>query len=205
MEMIALACLFSGCAYMNGDAMWLSRHQKESKRYNRLSTFGDVEYSFHDDRLPFCFIVDGCSEFGHIGRSMGAPDLSEGGYVGIDSVLRFTVKTTNPDVGVEFLVSNGVLQVVCAPGPHGWKVERRTGPLSKDTALIDMNEQWREQAQGRSISVGVWSHGCSIRIHRLGSYGVVYNYSFPENEGGYASLCILQIENLRWCHYARLS
>ena len=63
---------------------------------------------------------------------------------------------------------------------------------------IDMNEQWREQAQGRSISVGVWSHGCSIRIHRLGSYGVVYNYSFPENEGGYASLCILQIENLRW-------
>ena len=70
---------------------------------------------------------------------------------------------------------------------------------------IDMNEQWREQAQGRSISVGVWSHGCSIRIHRLGSYGVVYNYSFPENEGGYASLCILQIENLRWCHYARLS
>ena len=52
--------------------------------------------------------------------------------------------------------------------------------------------------------IGVWHSGCSIQIHRMGEYGVVYNYTFPPSDDGHMTLCILEIKNLRWFHWPDL-
>ena len=52
LSIVSVVILYSGCAYMNGDAIWLSEGQKEVTLRNRFSTFGDVEYSFDESNLP---------------------------------------------------------------------------------------------------------------------------------------------------------
>lgn len=202
-EIVVLAILMSGCAYLNGDAMWLSAGQKNLALCKRFPTFGDVEYSFQEDNLPFCFNVLGYHEFGHLGHAMGAPDFSKGDYIATNSVLRFSVENTKPKVHVEFLVSNGVVQVIGCRGKE-CLVERREGALPNESISISIDEKWRECALGRLVSVGVWHSGCSIQIHRMGEYGVVYNYTFPPSDDGHMTLCILEIKNLRWFHWPDL-
>ena len=200
---VAVVVMLPGCAYLNGDAMWLSTGQKGVAICNRFSTFGDVEYSFNDDNLPFRFNVSGYHEFGHVGHSTGVPDFSKGGYIATDSVLRFSVEGTKPEVRLEFLVSNGVVQVVGCCGQE-CQVERRKGSLPSEAKSISIDERWREIALGRLVSVGVWHSGCSVQIHRLGEYGVVYNYTFPSSDDGRVTLCISDIQNLRWFHWPGL-
>ena len=203
LEIISLAIAISGCSYLNGDAIWLSDGQKDVVLSKRFSTFGDVEYSFQEDNLPFNFHLYGYHEFGHLGHSAEGPDFSKGGYIEENSVLRFSVENHNPEVRVEFLVSNGVVQVVGYNGQES-RVEWRKGPLPNDAMSINADERWREIASGRVVSVGVWHSGCSIRIHRLAEYGVVYNYTFPSSSDGHMTLCISQIKNMRWFHWPDL-
>lgn len=200
---IGSVIMLSGCAYLNGDAMWLSTNQKDVALYKRFPAFGDVEYSFHEDNLPFCFNLYGYHEFGHLGHTAGLPDSSRGGYIATNSVLRFSVENTKPEVRVEFFVSNGVVQVVGCKGQE-CRVECRKGVLPNDSTPISMDKRWRESALGRLLSVGVWHSGCSIQLHRLGEYGIVYNYTFPPSDDGHTKLFISEIKNLRWFHWPDL-
>ena len=118
-----------GCAYLNGDAMWLSDEQKEVVISGCLPTLFETEYSFKESNLPFSFKVLRNREFAHIGHSFGSPDLSKGGYIDENSVLRFSIKEEGMPDAAEFLVSNGVLKVVKAC-KRFVNAERRTGPLS---------------------------------------------------------------------------
>lgn len=45
----------SGCAYLNGDAMWIGSDQKSVCVSNTLMTLTETEYKFKEDNLPFCF------------------------------------------------------------------------------------------------------------------------------------------------------
>ena len=192
-----------GCAYLNGDALWLSNGQNEVVISGSLSTLFDTEYSFKEDNLPFSFKVVHSQEFGHIGHSTGSPDFSKGGYIGSNSVLRFSFKKEKASDMAEFLVSNGVLKVVKA-GKGFVKVERRTGPYSDDAAVMDVDELWSEPVMGKLVCLDVGSWGFSLHLHKLGEYGVVYNYAFPSTEDGCAYLTIQEIRNLRWFHWASL-
>ncbi len=195
--------VLSGCAYLNGDALWLSNGQKGVFLHQSFSTLGDVEYSFQEDNLPFCFHMLGSHEFGHVAHSMGSLDFSKGGYVSRCSLLRFSIRKTNPNVYVEFFMSNGVMQVagVSAQGGH---IELRKGPLPNDAAPINVNERWREIVLGKLVCITIWNSGCSIQIHRLGEYGIVYNYFFPSKDGECTILCISEIKNMRWFHWPSL-
>jgi len=52
----ALVGGLSGCAYLNGDAMWLGVNQKEVRVSNTLLTWFDTEYNLGEDNLPFVFV-----------------------------------------------------------------------------------------------------------------------------------------------------
>lgn len=192
-----------GCAYLNGDAMWLSDGQKEVLISGGLSTLFDTEYSFKERNLPFSFKVLRNQEFGHIGHSMGSPDFSKGGYIATNSVLRFSIKREGSSDVAEFMVSNGVLKVVKAC--KGFvKVERRTGPYPDDATARNDNELWSEPVMGKLVRLDVGSWGFSFHLHKMGEYGVAYNYEFPSSEGGCVCLIIHEIKSLRWFHWASL-
>lgn len=192
-----------GCACLNGDALWLSNGQKEVVISGGLSTLFDTEYSFKEDNLPFSFKVVHNQEFGHVGHSMGSPDFSKGGYIGSNSVLRFSLKKEGASDAAEFLVSNGVLKVV-KPCKGFVKVERRTGPYSDDAAAMNVDELWSESVMGKLVRLNVGSWGFSLQLHKLGEYGVVYDYAFSPTEDGCAYLTVQEIRNLRWFHWASL-
>lgn len=199
----ALVGMASGCAYLNGDAIWLSAEQRKVVLGRTFPTFEDVEYSFGDGNLPFCFEMTGYHEFGHIGHLCGVLDLSRGGLIKADSVLHISVSAQNAGEGVEFMISNGVMRVVkgCSMAS---RIERRTGPLLLDAVSMKGNEQWNETADGQLVSFGVWENGCSVRIHRPGEYGVVYNYEYPVHDTGPTRLRIYKMKNLRWFHWSSL-
>lgn len=200
---LIIVLTLGGCAYLNGDAMWLSDGQKEVTISGGLSTLFDTEYSFKERNLPFSFKVLRNQEFGHIGHSAGSPDFSKGGYIATNSVLRFSVKREETSDVAEFMVSNGVLKVVKAC--RGFlKVERRTGPYSDDATAMDGDELWSESVVGKLVCLNVGSWGFSCQLRRLGEYGVVYNYEFPVREDGSTCLIIHEIKNLRWFHRASL-
>ena len=192
-----------GCACLNGDAMWLSDGQKEVLISGGLSTLFETEYSFKESNLPFTFKVLRNQEFGHIGHSMGSPDFSKGGYIATNSVLRFSIKREGASDVAEFMVSNGVLKVVKAC-KELVKGERRTGPYSGEATAMDDDELWSEPVVGKLVCLNVGSWGFSFHLHKLGEYGVVYNYEFPSSEDGRACLIIHEIKNLRWFHRASL-
>lgn len=194
---------FGGCAYLNGDAMWLSDGQKEVVISGGLSTLFETEYLFEESNLPFSFKVVHNQEFGHIGHSMGSPDFSKGGYIGGSSVLRFSIQREDVSDSAEFLVSNGVLNVVKS-NRRFLKVERRTSPYPNDAKSIGDHELWNEPVMGKLVCINVGNWGFSLQLHKLGEYGVVYNYEFPFNKDSHASLVIQEIENLRWFHRASL-
>ena len=191
------------CAYLNGDAMWLSDEQKEVVISGCLSTLFETEYSFKESNLPFTFKVLRNQEFGHIGHSMGSPDFSKGGYIATNSVLRFSIKGEVSSDATEFIVSNGLLKVVKAC--RGLvKGERRTGPYAGDATAMDGDELWSEPVVGKLVCLNVGNWGFSCQLHKLGEYGVVYNYELPSSEDGCACLIIHEIRNLRWFHRASL-
>lgn len=201
--MAVFASMASGCSYLNGDVLLLSAGQRKVVLDHRFSTFGDVEYSFENDNLPFCFEMTGCHEFGHFGHFWGNPDLSSGGVVKRDSVLRFSVHAPMAGNGVEFLVSNGVMRVV-GGNSSDCRVERRTGPYQSDVLSLKGNARWNEAVEGRSFSIVVWQYGFSVRIHNLGEYGVVYNYEYPVQGSDPMRLFIYRMENLRLFHWPSL-
>ena len=200
---LLMALSLGGCAYLNGDAMWLSGGQKEVVISGGLPTLFDTEYSFKEGNLPFSFKVSCNQEFGHIGHSMGSPDLSKGGYIGGNSVLRFSIQGENAADSAEFLVSNGVLKVVKSD-KRFVKAERRTEPYPNDAKTICDDELWNEPVMGKLVCINVGNWGFSLNLHKLGGYGVVYNYEFPLNKDGYLCLVIHEIKNLRWFHWASL-
>jgi len=199
----ALAGMYSGCAYLNGDALWLSAEQRKVSLDRTFPTLGDVEYSFGKGNLPFCFEMTGCHEFGHIGHSFGALDLSRGGLIGIDSVLHISISAQNAGDGVEFMISNGVMRVV-KDSSVASRTERRTGPGLLNAVSMEGNERWKETADGKLVSIHVRQYGCSVRIHRPGEYGVVYNYEYPVHDTGPTWLRIYKIKDLRWFHWPSL-
>ena len=147
---LIIVLTLGGCAYLNGDAMWLSDGQKEVTISGGLSTLFDTEYSFKERNLPFSFKVLRNQEFGHIGHSMGSPDFSKGGYIATNSVLRFSIKREGSSDVAEFMVSNGVLKVVkaCKGLVKG---ERRTGPYSGEATAMDGDELWSEPVVGKLV------------------------------------------------------
>lgn len=203
LPILASVIFLHGCAYMNGDAIWLSSGQKEVTLRKWFSTFGDVEYSFGESNLPFCFNLFGYHEFGHLGHFMGYPDFSKGGYIAKETVLRFSVKRAKTKEYVEFLVSNGIMRVSASNVLH-CQIERRNGSGLNSMKPIVINERWCEYVTGKLVSIGVWKDGLSIAIQQLGEYGVVYNYFFPSNYNDCMKLYILEIKNLRWFHWACL-
>ena len=198
-----LSGIASGCAYLNGDALWLSAEQRKLVLGRTFPTLGDVEYSFGKGNLPFCFEMTGCHEFGHIGHSFGELDLSKGGLIKSDSVLHVSVSARDAGDGLEFMVGNGVMRGV-KESPMVIRTERRTGPLPGDSISVNGNELWNETAIGKVVSIVVWQYGCSVRIRRPGEYGVVYNYEFLVHDVGPMRLRIDKIENLRWFHWPSL-
>ena len=192
-----------GCAYLNGDAMWLSDGQKEVVISGGLPTLFDTEYSFKESNLPFSFKVLRNREFAHIGHSFGSPDFSKGGYIDENSVLRFSIKEEGMPDAAEFLVSNGVLKVVKAC-KRFVNAERRTGPYQNDAKVVGSDELWTEPVMGKLVCMNVGNCGFSFHLHKLGEYGVVYNYHFPPNNDSRACLIIQEIKNLRWFHWASL-
>lgn len=203
LSIVSAVILYSGCAYMNGDAIWLSEGQKEVTLRNRFSTFGDVEYSFDESNLPFCFNLFGCHEFGHLGHFIGAPDFSKGGYIAKGDVLRFSVERVKTNEHVEFLVSNGVMRVVDSNVLY-CRIERRNSSGLNSMRIVDINERWHEYTMEKLLSIIVWKDGFSIAIQQLGEYGVVYNYFFQSNHNDSMRLRIFEIKNLRWFHWAQL-
>ena len=107
-----------------------------------------------------------------------------------------------PDAA-EFLVSNGVLKVVKACKQF-LNAERRTGPNRSDARAIGGGELWSEPVMGKLICMNIGNCGFSFHLHKLGEYGVVYNYDFPLSDNGRARLIIKEIKNLRWFHWASL-
>lgn len=66
-RMMAIACAavvctvlmaLYGCAYLNGDAMWLGETQKGVSVSNTLMTLRDTEYDFKEGNLPFTFTCE---------------------------------------------------------------------------------------------------------------------------------------------------
>jgi len=56
---VALAVsVMGGCAYLNGDAMWLGETQKDVSVSNTLMTLSDTEYDFKEGNLPFTFTCE---------------------------------------------------------------------------------------------------------------------------------------------------
>lgn len=201
---LSLVLSMSGCAYFNGDLLWLPSEQKEIVIRSRLPTLWDTEYSFEENNLPFCFKLYGCHEFMHIGHSNGAPDYSKGGNITDGSVLRFSIGIEGQRDNVEFLITNGFFQVISSSISNGHLV-RRNGLYSSNKTEIDINERWRESVLGKSVSISIWNYGCSIQLHDIGEYGVVYNYLLSCSDTNCAALLIIDdIKNLRLFHSANL-
>lgn len=201
---LSFSLVMLGCAYLNGDSMWLASEEKEVVIRSTFPTLWDTEYSIGKKNLPFCFKLYGCHEFMHIGHSHGAPDYSKGGNITNKDILRFSIGIEGQKENVEFLITNGILQVVSSNINNGHLI-RLNGLYANNREMIDVGKRWHESVLGKSVTISVWNYGCSIMVHNIGEKGVVYNYYFSANHNRYATLLIIyEIGNLRWFHGASL-
>lgn len=124
---IVLAVL-SGCAYLNGDAMWLSKDQKSVSISNTLLTLTETEYEFDEDNLPFCFTCK---------PSKTPYDFIV--HLETNSVFKIRIRTTNSDVGSEddavIAVGNGVATVYGGRGKLEWQMWHGSGYKKCGTSI----------------------------------------------------------------------
>jgi len=97
-----LVGVMGGCAYLNGDAMWLGEAQKGVSVSNTLMTLIITEYDFKEGNLPFAFTCEPSRTSYEFGLNLQTNSVFKVRFVWGDS----------PEDGDEFVeIRNGVARI----------------------------------------------------------------------------------------------
>lgn len=112
--LLLTVCGLCGCAYLNGDAMWLGKDQKDVAVSNTLLTWTSTEYEFDDGNLPFRYTCKPSKtpyEF--------MVELPTNGAFKVRIIYRADGRESEKDTFIA--VSNGIASVYCASGALEWR------------------------------------------------------------------------------------
>lgn len=116
--LLLTVCGLCGCAYLNGDAMWLGKDQKDVAVSNTLLTWTSTEYEFDEGNLPFRYTCKPSKtpyEF--------MVELPTNGAFKVRIIYRADGRESEKDTFIA--VSNGIASVYCASGALEWRESGR--------------------------------------------------------------------------------